>query len=181
MKLLPLLALGGAIYLFTKDKKYPSSSSKSESVTSKIGSKEIGYEIINCTKLIIHNKDKAFEYAFNIGALEAIKGQKLDPSKLTPEVLLLGNCFEKYESEYFNTEQEKLAAKDKAIAQFKKLFNTKDKAKFYFELEQWLYTGLVKVGLVDPEFALQQLNKTKDNFAKITGYDVSDLVPALKM
>ena len=177
MKILPLLALGGGLYFFTQNKKSP----KPEPITSKIGSKEIGYEIINCNKLIIYDKEKAFQFAFSMGALEAVKAQTNPDYSVQAETLLLGTCFEQYESENFKTEEEKVNAKNKLINQFKKLFNTKEKAKFYFEMEQWLLTGLVKADIFNLESATYHLSQTKDNFSKYTGYDTSDLVVQLKM
>lgn len=180
MKILPLSLLVGGLY-FLRTKNYPFTKNKSEPITSKIGSKEIGYEIINCNKLIIHDKEKAFQFALSIGALEAVKAQTNPDYNVQSETLLLGTCFESLESENFKTEEEKAVAKDKLINQFKKLFNTKEKAKFYFEMEQWLLTGLVKAGIFNLESALNHLKQTKDNFSKYTGYDTSDLIVQLKM
>lgn len=179
MKILPLLALAGGAYFFmNKDKK---KATLTETVTSRIGSKEIGYEIINCNKLIIHNKEKAFQFAFGLGALEAIKIQNQQDYYLHPDVLLLGNCFEKLEAENFKTEKEMIDAKEKQLAQIRKLISTKEKAKFLFELFQWMYTGLVKALVIEIDFALNNLSQMRENFKKTLGYDVSDLIVELKM
>lgn len=178
MKILPLLALAGGAYFFmNKDKKKATST---ETVTSRVGSKEIGYEIINCNKLIIHDKEKAFQWAFGLGALEAIKLQSQQPIS-SVEMLLLGDCFEKFEFENFKTDEEKIKAKEQVIAQFKKLLNTKAKAKFLFELYQWTYTGFVKALISEPVYVLDALAKMREQLiAKTLGYDVSDLIVELK-
>lgn len=178
MKFLPLLLVGGGIYLFTKGKP---AKKASETITSKIGSKEIGYEIINCNKLVIYNKEKAFQWAFGLGALEAIKMQNNPNYFIQPDVLLYGNCFEQYESDNFKTKEEVEEAKQKGLIQFKKLVNTKEKAKFLFELFQWLYTGLVKTNVLDIEASLHNLTKFKEGLSQYLGYDTADLIVELKM
>ena len=70
---LPLLLLGvGAVYFITKKPAKTTTSTKEDSIASgQIGSKDVGYKIVNC-KLTIYDKQKAFNYAFKLGAENAM-------------------------------------------------------------------------------------------------------------
>lgn len=123
MKNLPLLLLGaGAVYLVAKKPSTKTTSTETipKNATLSAGSKEIGYAIYDCEKLVIFDSKKAYNHAFDLGST-------LDqPNKL--DDLLFGVCFDSPED----------------ISKFKQMINTKEKAILVFNLFKYLLSGYGK-------------------------------------
>lgn len=157
MKNLPLLLLGaGAVYFIAKKPAKASATSIKEDTIApgQIGSKETGYKIVNC-KLTIYDKQKAFDYAFKLGAENAMPN--VDEYTWSSKVVtqkLIGDCF-----------GSEITAK--------MLINSKEKASFIFELIKHLYSGIVSESAEFEENAISMLEQMKNNFQKILGYDTS--------
>ena len=156
MKILPLLLLGGGAYFLTK-KKPKASSSTTISNDSKIGSKDIGYEIINCITVKIYNEQKAFQYAFQIGSQQGL----LQNANVEP--FLVGDCFEQLEA----------GTKEDAIKFAKKFFSNKVTVRFIFNLFRFAKSGyaLTSGNTEDSKTDLQSL---KNNLKEL-GIDTTDL------
>lgn len=154
---LPLLLLGaGAVYFITKKPAKTATSTKEDSIApGQIGSKDLGYKIVDC-KLTIYDKQKAFDYAYELGVDNAF-GIKLDGTEPLKETLF-GGCLQKELT-------------------VKALMKTKEKALFVFDLMRFLYSGIVSKSIEfgeDEDNGFPTLQGFKDNIAKITGFDVSD-------
>lgn len=157
MKNLPLLLLGaGAVYLAAKK---PTKVSTKENLTiapGQIGSKDIGYKIVDC-KLTIYDKQKAFDYAFKLGA-DGVEPNNVDEYTWSTKPLkkkLIGECID----------AEILA---------KLLMNTKEKAFFVFNLFKYLLSGIVsKSEVFTSDQALTNIQQFKDSVQKLLGYDTS--------
>jgi len=158
MKILPLLLLGGGAYFLTK-KKPKASTSSTISNDSKIGSKDIGYEIINCNTVKIYNEQKAFQYAFALGSS---KGMVQKANEL--ESNLIGDCFEQLEG---------VEEKD-AIAFAKKFFKNKTIVRFIFNLFRFAYSGYALTSPDNTQNSINALVSIKESFTKI-GIDTTDL------
>lgn len=157
MKNLPLLILGaGAALFFSRATKPLIIKTPKEIVyDDQIGSKEVGYKIVDCS-LTIYDKQKAYNHAFKLGADNAL-GIKLDGVKPLKETLF-GGCLEKELT-------------------VKALMTTKEKALFIFDLMRFLYSGIVSKSIEfeeDYDNGFPTLQGFKNNIAKITGFDVSD-------
>lgn len=160
MKILPLLLLGGGAYFLTK-KKPKASSSSSTSSDSKIGSKDIGYEIVNCNTVKIYDEQKAFQYAFTIGSQQGLV------QNANVESFLLGDCFEQLED----------WEKEKAIAFIKNFYKSKVTLRFIYNLFRFAYSGYALTSQ-DKETAQNQLVNLKEKF-KSFGFDTNDLQSSL--
>ena len=156
MKILPLLLLGGGSYFLTK-KKPKASTSSTISNDSKIGSKDIGYEIINCNTVKIYNEQKAFQYAFQIGSQQGL----LQNANIEP--FLVGDCFEQLEA----------GTKEDAVKFAKKFFGNKVTTRFIFNLFRFARSGYALTSS-DVDGAKQNLQSFKDNLKEI-GIDTTDL------
>ena len=113
MKNLPLLLLGaGAVFLVAKKPAAKTGNSEAipKNATLSAGSKEIGYAIYDCEKLVIFDSKKAYDHVFDLGST-LDQANKLDD-------LLFGVCFDSPED----------------ILKFKQMINTKEKAIFVFNL-----------------------------------------------
>lgn len=139
MKILPLALIAGGAY-FLMNKKKPTSTDNQPVK---------GYEIKDCTQLIIYDRKKALDYAFSIGQ----KVKKSDDI----ESLLFGKCL-----------------KDPKSDQFKKLINTKEKAVFIFDLVKYSYSGFVSNNPEFENFVLTNLEAFKVVIDQILGFDISD-------
>lgn len=161
MKNLTLLLLGaGAVYFIAKKPAKASTTPSKESsdiVPGQIGSKEIGYKIVNC-KLTIYDKQKAYNYAFKLG-VDGAEVNNVDEYTWSTKPLkkkLVGECID----------AEILA---------KILMSTKEKAFFIFELFKYLLSGITsKSEIYTSEQALKTIQQFKDNVQKVLGYDTSD-------
>lgn len=166
MKLLPLFILGGGFYLFTKNKSGIKSNIKSESIISKIGSKEIGYELINCNKLIIHDQNKAYSHAFNQGYNLYIQDVKaaLDDNIETKSIGLPGlyNIEKNLIGLCFDSENIKLLSKKNAL--------------FLFNLVKALYAGYAHLDPLSSDNDILKMNLSHyiNNMISLNGYDTSD-------
>jgi hypothetical protein len=157
MKNLPLLLLGaGAVFLVAKK---PAKVSTKESLTiapGQIGSKDQGYKIVDC-KLTIYDKQKAFDYAFKLGA-DGAEPNNVDEYTWSTKPLkkkLVGECID----------AEILA---------KLLMSTKEKAFFIFELFKYLLSGITsKSEVYTSDQAIESIQQFKDNVQKLLGYDTS--------
>lgn len=170
---LPLLLGGGILAFFLMNKKKSTTSSNSnESITSKIGSKEIGYEIINCNKVIIYDEQKAYAYAFTMGVAQGTKNLGMDEWNTSEfEELLVGDCLEKIEQ---------FKVKEQAFKEAKKFFYNKTVVKFIYNLFRYLYSGYVTVyqkEYIEEDF-IKNLNKMKSSFKEM-GFDTTDLQTVL--
>lgn len=157
MKNLPLLLLGaGAVYFIAKK---PAKTSTKESLTiapGQIGSKDIGYKIVDC-KLTIYDKQKAFDYAFKLGADGALVNNVDENTWSTKPIKkkLIGDCI----------------ASDKNV---KILITSKEKAHFIFELFRNLFSGIFsKSDVYDSMTALADIKGFRDSIGEVFGYDVS--------
>ena len=178
---LPIIITSGIIAYLVITNKKKTKVSTTEKSDSKIGSNDIGYEIINCNTLIIYDANKSYLWANNLGTDEAlkIKNMQLDDQGFNPEKLLLGNCFESnkkidFESPIDEIEKEKIRITELV----KKAFNNKIKVKFIFELFKHLYSGYAKIDEASKEFALNNLKKLRNSF-KESGYDTNNLIVGL--
>lgn len=160
MKIIPLLLLGGGAYFLTKKKSATTSSSPIQN-DSKIGSKDIGYEIINCNTVKIYNEQKAFQYAFTIGSQQGMN------QNANVESFLVGDCFEQLED----------WEKEKAIAFIKNFYKNKVTLRFVYNLFRFAYSGYALTSQ-DKETAQNQLNDLKQKF-KSFGFDTNDLQSSL--
>jgi hypothetical protein len=158
MNLLPIFALGVGAYFLTKKKPVTSSSSTIKN-DSKIGSKDIGYEIINCNTVKIYNEQKAFQYAFALGSSKGMiqKANELESN-------LIGDCFEQLEG---------VEEKD-AIAFAKKFFKNKTIVRFIFNLFRFAYSGYTLTSPDNAQNSINALVAIKESFTKI-GIDTTDL------
>ena len=157
MKTLQLLLLGAgaALFLSRATKPLIIKTPKEIVYDDQIGSKEVGYKIVDCS-LTIFNKQKAFNYAYELGVDNAF-GIKLDGTEPLKETLF-GGCLQKELT-------------------VKALMKTKEKALFVFDLMRFLYSGIVSKSIEfgeDEDNGFPTLQGFKDNIAKITGFDVSD-------
>ena len=146
--ILPLFALGIGAWFLSKPKT-TQTESKSKGIV--IGSKERGYIITNCN-LVIYDKQKALDYAFNLGVSV---DTSVDWNTKVLKFNLFGDC---------------LSSEEKG----KKLITNKEKALFVFDLLKFLNSGISSNDQSFDETALLQLIQTKENIAKITGIDTSD-------
>lgn len=160
MKNLPLLLLGaGAVYFIAKKPaKVSTTSTKEDAIApGQIGSKEIGYKIVNC-KLTIYDKQKAWNYAFKLGA-DGAEVNNVDEYTWSTKPLkmkLVGDCFG-------------------SEVTVKSLINSKEKAFFIFELFRYLDSGITsKSDVYDENAALSSIESFKDNIEKLFKYDVSN-------
>lgn len=165
-----LLALAGAFGYYTLGKK--SNTSKSVSEVSKFGSKETGYEVVNCTKLTIYDKYTAYKWAFNLGIQQFDKLKQNPNYEPNSNMLLFGNCFQYNDSD---SQEIKLKNQQKFSAQFKQLFNTKEKAEFIFTLAKYLFSGIISTGIDSEEYVLARLSAMRDALILVATYDVSGL------
>ena len=162
MKTLPLLLLGaGAVYFIAKKPaKVSTTSTKEDSIASgQIGSKDVGYKIVN-SKLTIYDKQKAWDYAFKVGA-DGAEVNNVDDNTWSPSPLR-----EKLFGGYLETE-----------LSVKTLMKTKEQALFLFDLMRFLYSGIASKLIdfeKDEDNGLPTLKGFRSNIAKITGFDVSD-------
>lgn len=123
MKNLPLLLLGaGAVYFIAKKPAAKTGNSEAipKNATLSAGSKEIGYAIYDCEKLVIFDSKKAYDHVFDLGST-LDQANKLDD-------LLFGVCFDSPED----------------ILKFKQMINTKEKAILVFNLFKYLLSGYGK-------------------------------------
>lgn len=157
MNLLPIFALGVGAYLLTKKKPASTTSSSVIKNDSKIGSKDIGYEIINCTTVKIYNEQKAFEYAFQTGSQQGLL------KNANIETFLVGDCFEQLEN----------GTKEDAIKFAKKFFGNKVTTRFIFNLFRFAKSGYALTS-GDIENSKKDLQSFKDNLKEI-GIDTTDL------
>lgn len=157
MNLLPIFALGVGAYFLTKKKPASTTSSSVIKNDSKIGSKDIGYEIINCSTVKIYNEQKAFQYAFQIGSQQGLL------QNANVESFLVGDCFEQLEA----------GTKEDAIKFAKKFFSNKVTVRFIFNLFRFAKSGyaLTSGNTEDSKTDLQSL---KNNLKEL-GIDTTDL------
>lgn len=188
MNTLPLILGGGIlVYLISQDKKKSNNTNSQSSnssdnklptlpdpeseITSQIGSKDVGYEIINCNKVIIYDEKKAFSYAFTFGAAEATKNAgKFEWDDQIFEESLVGDCLEKLE------DKKTYKTKEDAMKAAKKFFYNKTVVKFIYNLFRYLYGGYVTISmddLIKLDF-INELIKMKDAFKEM-GFDTTDL------
>jgi hypothetical protein len=156
--LLLLAALGAGYVYFTK----PKTTTKKSTTTPKTepppkngklvaGSKEIGYEIYDCNKLIIYNTQKAYDYAFNLGLeTEELYGQFDD--------ILFGKCFED--------------AKDLTL--IKQTFNSLEKAKFAFNLLKYAFSGYLANMPLMKDDIINHIKGIKSKFVEYLGFKSDD-------
>lgn len=147
-----LLALAGLFAAFTLGKRSSSkiTSTKAIPKDAKLvaGSKEIGYAIYDCNKLVIYDSKKAYNYVFDLGL-------KIDENSGYFDELLLGDCFED-DSGYG-----------------KKIVNTKEKTIFILNLFKYYISGYVANHPEDSNTKLKKLESLKENFAELTKFDLS--------
>jgi hypothetical protein len=154
--ILPLVALGiGAWFLAKPKKETASSETKSKGVIT--GSKdERGYVITNCN-LVIYDEQKAYDYAYSLGADNTKPdyngGNSLKTAPL--EFRLLGDC---------------ISTEDKA----KSLMKTKNEALFIFTLLKFFASGVASKSLAMEQWGIANLEKFKSVTSKILGFDTSD-------
>lgn len=161
MNILPLLIGGAIIFAVMQNKKSPSPILQK---SSKFGSKEIGYEIINCNKVIIHDEKVAFNHAYLLGIDTQNKMLKGEVTGYSADILLMGDCL---------TELEVSNEKDGLII-IKKFFKDKKTIKFVFNLYRYFYSGMISIDNSLIEIETNRLIYFKSLFKKL-GYDVSDL------
>lgn len=166
MKNLPLLLLGaGAVYFIAKKPDIKTSKKESSSKEEDTQEKETpvvlpgqakGYNIDGC-KLTIYNKQKAYAYAFKLGADNSLPDYNEGNTWSTKPLkkTLVGDCISSEENA-------------------KSLMNTKEKAFFIFELFKNLYSGITSKSIVFEENAIDSIQQFKNSVAKVFGYDVSD-------
>ena len=101
------------------------------------GSKDVGYEIYDCNKLIIHNTKKAYDYAFTLGYNMKEYDKNLDD-------ILISDCLEDVDNR-------------------KKILNSSDKAKFVFNLFKYAISGYLSSHFdpLDEEMMIEKLAKIK--------------------
>lgn len=157
--LLLLLGLAAGYVYVTK----PKTATKKSTITPKTetppkngklvaGSKEIGYEIYDCNKLIIYNAQKAYDYAFELGLeTEELNGQFDD--------ILFGKCFEN--------------AKDD-LSKVKQVFNSLEKAKFAFNLFRYAFSGYIANTPVWKDEIIDNLKLIKSKFVDYLGFNSND-------
>jgi hypothetical protein len=157
--LLLLGALAAGYVYFTK----PKTTTKKTTTTPKTetppkngklvaGSKEIGYEIYDCNKLIIYNSQKAYDYAFELGLeTEELNGQFDD--------ILFGKCFEN--------------AKDD-LSKVKQVFNSLEKAKFAFNLFRYAFSGYIANTPAWKDEIIDNLKLIKSKFVDYLGFNSND-------
>lgn len=170
--IVPLIIGGGFLaFLLTNKKKNTSS------VSSKFGSKEIGYEIINCNKVIIYDKEKAYQYMFELGKKEGSTIHE-DGHSFSPGDIVLGleKCL--------SIEQMKKDSKVKSdeemmkivMPKLKKIYSSQEIAEFIFNLHKYLMSGYA-IGRESEEVeevALDFLEQNK-NLIESLGYSVENL------
>jgi len=164
MKLLPLFILGGGFYLFTKNKSV-NNSAKSKNIISKLGSKEIGYELINCNKLIIYDENKAYSYAFNQGYNLYVRDvtATFDDNAETKAIELPGlyNIEKNLIGSCFDLENIKLLSKNNAL--------------FLFNLVKALYAGYARLDPPSSDNDILKMNLSHYiSMISLNGYDTSD-------
>lgn len=168
MNTLPII-LGGGLLAFILMNRKAKSTTPSESITSKIGSKEVGYEIINCNKVIIYDENKAFEYAYSLAVNDALQNFNKDEYKISADPsILVGDCLEQFDDKV------KYKTKEDALIGAKKFFKNKIVVKFIFNLLKYYGSGYASVDDTYTTAALTNANKMKDVF-KDMGFDVTDL------
>lgn len=152
--LLLLGALAAGYVYFTKPKTTTKKSSpKTETIPKdailSAGSKEIGYEIYDCDKLVIYDAKKSYKYAFDLGTtVKEDLGQFDD--------LLFGQCFEN--------------AKD--IVRLKKIINTSEKAVFVFNLFKNIISGYF-LNHGEKDEMIEKLQEIKNVLITTLGFDTS--------
>lgn len=156
-----LLALAGLFAAFTLGKRSSSKTTSAKEsldiVHGQIGSKEIGYKIVNC-KLTIYDKQKAWNYAFKLGADDALINNIDEYTWSTKPIKkkLVGDCFG-------------------SEVTVKSLINSKEKAFFIFELFRYLNSGIAsKSEVYDTIAALNDIESFKSNIEKVLSYDTSN-------
>lgn len=155
MNTLPMLLGGGILaFIFLGKKK----SSESEPIISKTGSKENGYEIINCNKIIIYNKNLAMEFAYQIGFADY------------PIGLVDGNCIATIKKDFV----EGRITKEKYNVKFKKFYLSKKIVNFIFNLYLNYFKGKIAKNMISVESATEFLNNFKEEMQN-SDFDVSDL------
>jgi len=152
--ILPLVLLGAGAWFLTKPKKETKSENSSKGIVT--GSKERGYIITNCN-LVIYDEQKAFDYAFNLGADNTKPDYNgCNSLKTAPlEFRLLGDC---------------ISNENKA----KSLMKTKEDALFIFELMKFFASGIASKSLAMEQWGLANLEKFKSITNKLLGFDTSN-------
>lgn len=150
--ILPLVLLGAGAWFLAKPKKETKSENSSKGIVT--GSKERGYIITNCN-LVIYDEQKAYDYAFTKTAFEA-KNSDFENFMKSVKFNLFGDC---------------LTTEDKS----KILMNSDKKALFIFNMFKFMISGRQSADQTyTVENALSSINDTKENIAKITGFDTSN-------
>jgi hypothetical protein len=165
--LLLLAALGAGYVYFKKPKAVTKKSTKPKVETPKAetpkvetppkngkvtsGSKDVGYEIYDCNKLIIYDNQKAYDYAFDLGAnTKELNGQFDD--------IFFGKCFED----------------PKDLTNLMKITENVDKAKFIFNLMKYALSGYATNHPDEKDDLLSTLNSIKNKLDDLLNIDVSD-------
>jgi len=157
--LLLLAALGAGYVYFTKPKtttKKTTTETIPKDAVLSVGSKEIGYAIYDCNKLVIYDSKKAYEYAAKLGAgITEYNGQF--------DNLLFGKCFEDV----------------KDLLGIKQLLNTKEKAIFAFNLFRHIVSGYVSIYISDKDEFVETLKKMKAKLVEVLGFSAADFDASL--
>jgi len=164
--LLLLAALGAGYVYFKKPKAVTKKSTKPKVETPKAetpkvetppkngkvtsGSKDVGYEIYDCNKLIIYDNQKAYDYAFDLGAnTKELNGQFDD--------IFFGKCFED----------------PKDLTNLMKITENVDKAKFIFNLMKYALSGYATNHPDEKDNLLSTLKSIKNKLDDLLNFDVS--------
>lgn len=113
------------------------------------GSKDVGYEIYDCNKLIIHDTKKAYDYAFTLGYNMKEYDKSLDD-------ILISDCLEDTDNR-------------------KKILNSSDKAKFVFNLFKYAISGYLSSHFdpLDEATMIEKLTKIKTIFTDLLEFNAN--------
>lgn len=152
----PLILLGAGAWFLAKPKTNTEKATSSGKGIVTGSKEERGYVITNCN-LVIYDEQKAFDYAYKLGADNTKPdyngGNSLKTAPL--EFRLLGDC---------------ISTENKA----KSLMKTKDDALFIFTLLKFFASGVASKSLAMEQWGINNLEKFKSVTNKILGFDTSD-------